>query len=307
MAIAVVQNGITLGGGNNPFTATFSTLPTVGNVLIIAITTDGNLTPQSVTDNQGSQTYTRQVALAGSESGSVSFWTTVVDVSAGTFTVTITTNSSTNAVDLIEVSGANTVSVVDGVPGSMDNGTFNGKVLRCNAGAATVQNDMQFMVFTSEDTAGFTYVPPLAILDSNSTGGANTTIYVSNAPFANTGGVQGQATFNDGLADYAVVSMLVGPAGPLVSVEPVTQSVFSGSTATFSITTTASSGTVSYQWQNNGINVGTDSSTYTTGVLGQADNLSVITCIVTDSLGSNTSAGAYILVSDAVPIAWVRG
>lgn len=86
---------------------------------------------------------------------------------------------------------------------------------------------------------------------------------------------------------------------PAITTQPVTQTVVEGQQATFTVAATASSGALSYQWTQNGANVGTNSSTYTTAATTNADNLSTVNVVVTDSNGSTTSATVYLIVIPA--------
>jgi hypothetical protein len=81
---------------------------------------------------------------------------------------------------------------------------------------------------------------------------------------------------------------------PTINVQPVSATVLQGRAATFSISATGV-GTLHYQWKSNGVNVGTDSSSYTDSNATLADNGSVITCVVTDNNGSTTSDGTATL------------
>lgn len=63
------------------------------------------------------------------------------------------------------------------------------------------------------------------------------------------------------------------------------------------MTAIASAGSLTYQWQLNGSNIGgATSSSYTTGVLGVGAN-GTYTCVVTDTYGSTTSQPAYLYVT----------
>jgi hypothetical protein len=80
-----------------------------------------------------------------------------------------------------------------------------------------------------------------------------------------------------------------------------------GSTASFSVSATAFSGALSYQWQRaepdteTFVNVGgATSSTYTTGALGiDADDGARYRCLVTDATGTSTSSAASLAVGAA--------
>lgn len=76
---------------------------TVGNTLIVAVTNGDNKTVSTVTDNKSgsSNTYTKD-----KESGQASIWSTVVQGSCTTVTVTVSAGGSTTVhIDIMEVSG----------------------------------------------------------------------------------------------------------------------------------------------------------------------------------------------------------
>lgn len=118
-----------------------------------------------------------------------------------------------------------------------------------------------------------------------------------------------------GNAGYAaiVVAIKAAPGGPTINTQPVNQTGSVGGTATYTISATASGGSLSYQWKLNGTNVGTDSSSYTTATLAAGDNGGVVTCVVTDSNGSATSGDRYLFIRDILTgkgrrfNAWVSG
>ena len=84
----------------------------------------------------------------------------------------------------------------------------------------------------------------------------------------------------DGGSPYSPPSTTTPSAtAPTISTQPANVSVVSGNTATFTV---AASGTapLTYQWQKNGTNVGTNSATYIDSAV---VNNEVITCIMTSS------------------------
>lgn len=82
-------------------------------------------------------------------------------------------------------------------------------------------------------------------------------------------------------------------AAPTINTQPTPQTCYEGQTSTFTISATASAGSLSYQWKDDGSNVGTDSNSYTTATgVAATDNGAQITCVVTDSNGSKTSDAA---------------
>jgi len=84
------------------------------------------------------------------------------------------------------------------------------------------------------------------------------------------------------------------PAPPVISTQPVSQSVIAGQTATFSVAA-ASTVPVSYQWLKNGAAIsGATSPIYTTPATTASDEGAQFTVTVTNSTGSITSAPATL-------------
>jgi invasion protein IalB len=84
---------------------------------------------------------------------------------------------------------------------------------------------------------------------------------------------------------------------PLISAQPVAQSILAGQTATFSVT---SNGTqpLSYQWNKNGTAIsGATSSSYTTPTETTSDNGAQFSVIISNSAGSVTSNNAALSVT----------
>jgi hypothetical protein len=106
------------------------------------------------------------------------------------------------------------------------------------------------------------------------------------------------SSYGSNAASGAFLVIVQPPAGPQINTQPANAAVFAGQLATFSVSATASSGggTLSYQWKDDGSNVGTNSSTYTTAATTMGDNGSQITCVVTDSNGSTTTNAATLTV-----------
>jgi len=83
--------------------------------------------------------------------------------------------------------------------------------------------------------------------------------------------------------------------------QPASQMVTAGQTATFTVT---ASGTapLTYKWQKNGTNVGTNSASYTTPATTAADDNTIIRVTVSNTAGSMTSSPATLRVT-AAPVA----
>src|SRR5205823_6019461 len=87
------------------------------------------------------------------------------------------------------------------------------------------------------------------------------------------------------------------PVAPVITTQPVNQTVITGQAATFSV---VASGTapMSYQWQKNGANIsGATSSSYTTPATAAADNGSTFIVVVSNAAGSVASNAATLTVS----------
>jgi len=102
-----------------------------------------------------------------------------------------------------------------------------------------------------------------------------------------------------GSATSAMATLTVNAAtvAPAITTQPANQSVTVGQTATFSITAT---GTVplSYQWQKNSANIsGATSASYTTPATVSGDNGAKFDVIVSNTVGSQTSAMATLTVN----------
>ena len=83
---------------------------------------------------------------------------------------------------------------------------------------------------------------------------------------------------------------------PIITTQPVQQSITSGNTATFSVAATSTGGALSYLWYSNGVSTGGTSSSYTTPTLTAANNGTTYYCAVTDSNGTATTATVYAFI-----------
>ena len=125
-----------------------------------------------------------------------------------------------------------------------------------------------------------TYTTPAAALVDN---GANFRVVVSNAV--------GSATSNN-----AILTVNSAPVAPLITTQPLSQTVTVGQTATFSVAATGTQ-PLSYQWQKNGTDIaGAIGASYTTPPATLQDNGSVFRVNVTNSVGSVMSNGAVLTV-----------
>ena len=88
---------------------------------------------------------------------------------------------------------------------------------------------------------------------------------------------------------------------PAILTQPVSQTVTSGRTATFSATV-GGDGPFTYQWLRNGVAIpGATTTSYTTPPVMSADNGSIFTIAVTNSSGTSTSIKATLTVTSNAP------
>jgi hypothetical protein len=105
-----------------------------------------------------------------------------------------------------------------------------------------------------------------------------------------TGQIDGGGPWGCGIATFRSKALFI-------STQPSNQTVGVGNTATFSVVATAAAGSLTYQWQLNGSNIGgATSSSYTTPTLGVGTG-GTYTCVVTDFYGSTTSWPAQLYVT----------
>jgi hypothetical protein len=107
-----------------------------------------------------------------------------------------------------------------------------------------------------------------------------------------------------GAAGFGGFVVSLPAAGPVITGNPSPQVVYAGQVATFTVSATGT-GALHYQWKDDGSNVGTDSSTYApTTVFG--DNGSLITCDVSDDVGTTSSGSALLTVLPSAILGWAR-
>ncbi|MCC6484522.1 MAG: immunoglobulin domain-containing protein [Armatimonadetes bacterium] len=90
-------------------------------------------------------------------------------------------------------------------------------------------------------------------------------------------------------------------AGPAITQHPQDKSASVGDSVTFTVAATGS-GTLSYQWLENGAPVGTNSATLTLSNVQASDNGAKIVAVVCDSTGSKASNAATLTVNAATPM-----
>ena len=98
----------------------------------------------------------------------------------------------------------------------------------------------------------------------------------------------------------ATLTVTAAPAAPKITTQPANQSVPAGQSATFSVVATGTA-PLAYQWRRNGTAIaGATSALYNTPATTSADNGAVYSVVVSNTLGSITSANATLTVTAAV-------
>jgi len=100
-------------------------------------------------------------------------------------------------------------------------------------------------------------------------------------------------------SNAATVTVNAAAVAPTISTQPTNQTVTAGQTATFTVVA-AGTAPLSYQWQKNGVNVaGATSGSYTTPVTATSDSGSTFAVVVSNTVGTVTSAAATLTVNAA--------
>jgi plastocyanin len=111
-----------------------------------------------------------------------------------------------------------------------------------------------------------------------------------------------------GASTSAITTLIVGSAtppsvvAPTITLQPVSQTVTPGNTATFSVQVTGTA-PLTYQWSKSGTVIPTaTSASYTTPATTPADNSAQFVLVVSNSAGTSTSSAAVLSVSSTTPV-----
>ncbi|HWR26517.1 MAG TPA: PGF-pre-PGF domain-containing protein, partial [candidate division Zixibacteria bacterium] len=162
------------------------------------------------------------------------------------------------------------------------NATFS--VAASGSGPLTYQWQKKGVTITG--ATGATYTTPATTLADN---GATFRAVVSNSA--------GSVTSNN-----ATLTVNPVPIAPIITTQPLSQTVNEGQPATFSVAATGTA-PLTFQWQKNNVNItGATGATYTTPATTPTDNGATFRAVVSNSAGSVTSNNATLTVNPA-PIA----
>ena len=133
--------------------------------------------------------------------------------------------------------------------------------------------------------------------------GATSSIYTTPATSSADNGAVYSVTVSNSAgtvtSNSATLTANPAPVAPSFTVQPASQSVSAGQSATFTATATGTA-PLSYQWKKNGNTIaGATASSYTTAATSVADSGAVFTVVVSNSVGSVTSNSATLTVNPA--------
>lgn len=281
---------------------------TAGNLVVMLVACSQNGTNTALTAPAGwstgisttgpaSGTYRQQIACfykenaaSGSHSGTVTF-----------------NNHSYAAAVIVEFSGVKTTSSLDATNSSLATATTSGST--GNASNTTTNALVLAISCVSSDAGTMTGLSsPASSGYTNIDGELNEVIHTGyQFSYKNVSSVASQSgswTWTNN-ANCAGAVVIFGDAGtaPVITTQPVQQTVASGATATFSVTATDAT---SYQWQINSsgtwtnVSTGTGGTTssYTTGTLGTSDNGNLYRCQITNTNGTTNSAEVFVFLTN---------
>jgi len=144
-------------------------------------------------------------------------------------------------------------------------------------------------LFSFEATNGL--YPQAALLQASDGNFYSTTTY---------GGVGFDASYQSG--NGTVFRLLGAPAAPpLISAQPLSQTVLVGGAATFNVTASGSP-TLFYFWSRNGVPIaGAATNSYTTNNVQLTDSGALFSCLVSNAYGTNLSSNATLTVTVTLP------
>jgi hypothetical protein len=289
-------------GTNSPADST-GTLQASATTLNFGNVTDGSSSPQtltlsntgtsSITISQGTVTGTGFSVMGGMNSVSIAggqnhqFQVQFAPKNAGSVSGSLTiTSDATNASMNITLNGT-------GVAGL----------------AITAQPENQSVTAGQTATFSVTATGSGTLSYQWKKGGANisgatSSSYTTPATTSSESGTQFSVTVTDSTSSSvtsnpATLTVTAAAVAPSITTQPASQTVTAGQPATFSVSATGTA-PLTYQWKKNGVNVGTNSSSYTTPATSASDNNATFTVTVTNSVSSANSNAATLTVNTPV-------
>jgi len=238
------------------------------------------------------------------QSSSFQVWFDATSAGDATGTLTVQTDTGVSSQQVALAGAATTAPAQISVNstslnlGSASVGTTaKGTLTLTNAGGANLLISLISVVGDAFGVSGITTPSTIAP-------GGSATLSVSFSP-TTAGNDSGSITItsNDPQTPTMIIS-LTGtgtstPVAPTITTQPASQTVTAGQTATFTVVA-AGTAPLSYQWQQNGVNIaGATAASYTTPATTTANSGSTFDVVVSNTAGSVTSATATLTVNPA--------
>ena len=299
MAGSIVQQWGAENGAAGTTLATGSATVTSGNFLVIQTNSDTAVTC-TVTKNAGTATI-----------GTITEQTSVTEAATlettKTYTCSITGSGTLDLLATFGASDANREIFAWEITGVS---SYFGAQAQTDTGS----NPTTTCTVTSVVAPAFAFMTCIDVQGGTPTAGSGYTSFGTFGTTVHIGRVQYKAVTSDGSVtgnfgnagfdhNNGVLVVFSEPSPPVITVQPVQQTVASGATATFSVTAT---GATSYQWQVNtagtwaNVSTGTGGTTssYTTGTLGTSDIGSLFRCQVTNTAGTTNTAEVFVFLTN---------
>lgn len=299
MAGSIVQQWGAENGAAGTTLATGSATVTSGNFLVIQTNSDTAVTC-TITKNAGTATI-----------GTITEQTSVTEVATfettKTYTCSITGSGTLDLLATFGASDANRMVFAWEISGVS---SYFGAQAQTDTGS----NPTPTCTVTSVTAPAFAFMACIDMQGGTPGVGSGYTNYNTFGGVVHNGRVQYKAVSTSGSVtgnfanpgfdrNNAVLVIFTESSPPVITAQPVQQTVASGATATFSVTATDAT---SYQWQINvagtwtNVSTGTGGTTssYTTGTLGTSDNGSLFRCQVTNAAGTVNSAEVFLFLTN---------
>lgn len=308
LAATVFQDFNDSGVASGDLTTTSRTF-NAGELIVVCYVNEGNTNPTNVltiVNSATAQTWTPRgnaANTAATDNCQVNIWSCVMSVTqAMTISITGTSGSLRDAlIWTIQNSGQNATTPIPA--GNVFSGASGHNVSQ-SITPTSVGSDLWMVAGDFGATNTFAAIGGCTLDQLHNSAGAATFALIrpSTQPLTSTSPVTLGETDTGGTIAW-VAFEIQSTGAPTINTQPQNQAVYAGQTATFTIAATTSAGTLHYQWKNDGINVGTDSTTYAPTVA-VSDDQSLINCVVSDDNGSTTSDTAILTVYGTAAIAW---